>query len=94
MTAYSSNAGPRNSRSTFRPRQLAGAMVIALAASAAIYTARAEFSGGTPFSGAGAVSLATPAVATPSLADLVEKVRPAVVSIRVRLAVVGLSPTE
>ena len=98
MTAHSPDFGPDDRggtgsrRSTLR-RRLAGAAIVALVSSAALYAAQSASVSPAPqasSSGVG-VTRTTPAAAIPSLADLVEKVRPAVVSIRVRAAITTTS---
>jgi len=98
VTAHSPDFGPDDRggtgsrRSTLR-RRLAGAAIVALVSSAALYAAQSASVSPAPqasSSGVG-VTRTTPAAAIPSLADLVEKVRPAVVSIRVRTAITTYS---
>jgi serine protease Do len=76
-----------------RTRLLAGAALVALVSSMAVYATQSESVGRAPQASSSAVTVTrtTPAAAIPSLADLVEKVRPAVVSIRVRAVITTYS---
>ena len=95
MTVHSPDFSPQDrggtgSRwSTLRTRLLAGVAIVALVSSAAVYAAESgAVSRASQVSSSGvAVTRTTPAAEIPSLADLVEKVRPAVVSVRVRTAI-------
>ena len=99
MTAHSCDFSPDNRggtgtrRPTLRTRLLAGVTIVALVSSAAVYAAQSEFVSGAAQVSSSAVAAAhtTPAGAIPSLANLVENVRPAVVSIRVRSAITAYS---
>jgi serine protease Do len=96
VTADSSNVLTRNVRGALRARLLASIAIVALASSAAVYAAQHESTSGAPQASSNtAVSThATPAAAIPSFADLVERVRPAVVSVRARLAVTADSALD
>jgi len=68
---------------------LAGFAIIALVSSAAVYASQSESVSRAPQASSSAVAVTgtSPAAGIASLADLVEKVRPAVVSVRVRAAI-------
>jgi serine protease Do len=99
VTAHSPDLGPNDRggtgsrRSTLRRRLLAGVTIVALVSGAAVYAARSESVSPAPQASSSAVGVArtTTVAAIPSLADLVEKVRPAVVSVRVRTAITTYS---
>ena len=92
MTAHSPDfrpddrGGTGSRRSTLRRRLVAGLTIVALVSWAAVYAAQSESVSPAPQASSSAVGVTrtTPDAAIPSLANLVEKVRPAVVSIRVR----------
>jgi serine protease Do len=83
--------GTGSRRSTLRRRLVAGVTIVALVSWAAVYAAQSESVSPAPPASSSEVGLTAPAPAIPSLADLVEKVRPAVVSIRVRAAITTTS---
>jgi serine protease Do len=83
--------GTGSRRSTLRRRLVAAVTIVALVSWAAVYAAQSESVSPAPQASSSAVGVTTPAAAIPSLADLVEKVRPAVVSIRVRAAITTYS---
>ena len=99
MTAHAPDLSPDNRggtgsrRPTLRRRLLAGVAIVALVASAAVYAAASQSVSPAPQASNSALGITrtTPAGAMPSLADLVEKVRPAVVSIRVLTAITTYS---
>ena len=99
MTAHSPDFGPDDRggtgsrRSTLRWRLVAGLAIVALVSWAAVYAAQSDSVSPAPQASSSAVGVirTTPDAAIPSLADLVEKVRPAVVSIRVRTAITTYS---
>jgi serine protease Do len=102
VTAHSPDFTPddrgdtESRRLILRTRLVAGVAIVALVSSAAVYAARTESVSGAPqaSSSATVVTRTTPAAAIPTLADLVEKVRPAVVSIRVRAAVTANTASD
>jgi serine protease Do len=85
--------GTGSRRSTLRWRLVAGLAIVALVSWAAVYAAQSESVSPAPQASSSAVGVTrtTPDAAIPSLANLVEKVRPAVVSIRVRTAITTFS---
>jgi serine protease Do len=85
-----------NRRSFVRARLFASIAIVALAFSAAVYAAQHEPASGAfqASSNTAAFTHATPTATTPSFADLVERVRPAVVAIRARLAVTAVSASD
>jgi serine protease Do len=85
--------GTGSRRSTLRRRLVAGLAIVALVSWAAVYAAQSDSVSPAPQASSSAVGVirTTPDAAIPSLADLVEKVRPAVVSIRVRTAITTYS---
>ena len=99
MTAHSPDFSPDDRggtgsrRSSLHRCLVAGVTIVALVSWAAVYAARSESVSGAAqvSSSAVAATHTTPAAAIPSLANLVENVRPAVVSIRVRSAITSYS---
>ena len=99
MTAHSSDFSPDDRggtgsrRSSLRRWLVAGVTIVALVSWAVVYAAQSESVSGAAqlSSSAVATTHTTPAAAIPSLANLVENVRPAVVSIRVRSAITSYS---
>jgi serine protease Do len=85
--------GTGSRRSTLRWRLVAGLAIVALVSWTAVYAAQSESVSPAPQASSSAVGVTrtTPDAAIPSLANLVEKVRPAVVSIRVRTAITTFS---